>query len=166
MNIKTKLAGVALVAASVFAGTQLASADVPAADGTITGCQNDITGLVRFVDAEASESCGIGETEVTWTDEGLDGYEVVDDFGGYYNSTYHYMEAICPQGKVAVGGGVTAEAQNGTDTPNVLANGKVTASYPKPWSGDPTRSAWRAEMSLPSPAVNRGITVYAICVNE
>ena len=64
----------------VLAGTLLAlvvgvaSAAIPAEDGTITACV-DSKGGVKVIDTEAGATCGGGKTPVTWNQQGATGPE-------------------------------------------------------------------------------------------
>lgn len=50
--------------------TGLAWAGVPAANGVVTGCYDGKSGALRIIDAEAGQSCGNKEKQITWNQTG------------------------------------------------------------------------------------------------
>ena len=52
------------VAALVVALGGVAGASIPGSDGTVSGCYNKKTGLVRVIDAEAGQACTPGENGI------------------------------------------------------------------------------------------------------
>ena len=52
---------------------QMASASVPDASGTIHGCRNNLTTMLRVIDS-ASQSCGSDESGLNWDQSGVKGY--------------------------------------------------------------------------------------------
>src|SRR3954447_15043899 len=60
--------------AALGAGGALAAAAIPGADGTITGCyaaSGGQQGNLRVIDE--GQSCGKGETQITWNQKGVQG---------------------------------------------------------------------------------------------
>jgi Collagen triple helix repeat (20 copies) len=57
----------------VVFGAGLAYAAIPGADGTINGCYEKRTGLLRVIDAEAGKKCLSIETPISWNQKGLKG---------------------------------------------------------------------------------------------
>ena len=64
----------------LFGGATVVSASVPNTDGTISGCINDATGVVRIIDTSKPGTLGrcisvgiLRETPVTWNARGLPG---------------------------------------------------------------------------------------------
>ena len=51
-------------AALVVALGGVAGASIPGSDGTVTGCYNKKTGLIRVIDAEAGQACTPGENRI------------------------------------------------------------------------------------------------------
>jgi hypothetical protein len=56
----------AVVLSVVAAGVAVAS--IPSGDGTISGCRNSKTGILRVIDADAGQSCLAGESPLAWKD--------------------------------------------------------------------------------------------------
>src|SRR4051812_20787347 len=57
------------------AGATFGMAAIPSADGTIHSCITTATGAIRIIDAEGAspQTCGGGETELTWNQRGPTG---------------------------------------------------------------------------------------------
>src|SRR5438105_12753483 len=64
-----------LIAAVLTAvlGAGVAYATIPGADGTISGCYEKRTGILRVIDAEASRQCLSFETPIAWNARGPKG---------------------------------------------------------------------------------------------
>jgi hypothetical protein len=54
----------------VVAGGAAAIASIPARNGTITGCRNKQTGVLRVINAEVGQRCRAGEARLTWNQRG------------------------------------------------------------------------------------------------
>jgi hypothetical protein len=72
--------GAAIVAACLIGAATVVSASIPGPDGTISGCVNDVTGVVRIVDETKSGALGrcistgvLRETSVHWNEAGVSG---------------------------------------------------------------------------------------------
>jgi hypothetical protein len=59
--------------AATAAGATVAGAAIPGSDGTIRGCYERQTGILRVIDAEAGRRCLPFETAVRWNQEGRQG---------------------------------------------------------------------------------------------
>lgn len=59
--------------AFLLVGGAVAWAAVPAANGEITACYSNTTGLMKVIDAEAGRTCGRGDTKLTWNQIGPPG---------------------------------------------------------------------------------------------
>ena len=67
--IKNKLSFmVAIMTAAVIGGvtTAFVQAAIPSSTGIISGCRSNLTGVLRVIDTEDSETCATGETAVDW----------------------------------------------------------------------------------------------------
>lgn len=69
--VASGVAGTLIATVAVAGG--VAYSAVPAASGVITGCYNPGSGQLRVVDAEAGQSCGRSELQVTWNQTGPQG---------------------------------------------------------------------------------------------
>nr|MDQ4041696.1 hypothetical protein [Actinomycetota bacterium] len=58
------------VVAVAFVTGGLAIASIPGNDGTISGCYDNRSGILRVIDAEAGGSCRTSETPLTWSQTG------------------------------------------------------------------------------------------------
>jgi len=104
--------GAALV---LMIGGAVAYAQIPATDGTITGCVLKSSGQVRIIDT-AKESCRSTETTVPWNQagqpgtngtNGVSGYQIVSRSGSLTGNSLVGSSGVllgCPAGKVALGG--------------------------------------------------------------
>ena len=71
-------------------GGGIAVAQIPASDGTITGCVAKPGGTVRIIDAEGGAVCKKGEQTVPWNQAGVpgqDGVSGVHTVRGFVNLT-------------------------------------------------------------------------------
>jgi hypothetical protein len=67
-------ARVLLVATALLAGAAgIALATIPGTGGTISGCYEKKTGILRVIDAEAGKKCLSFETPISWNQRGLKG---------------------------------------------------------------------------------------------
>jgi hypothetical protein len=62
-----------LIVGIVLAGTTVALASIPSADGTIHGCRATKGGSLRVIDADAGQTCGKDEAALTWNQTGPQG---------------------------------------------------------------------------------------------
>lgn len=116
----------------------LALASIPAANRVITGCYDSKSGALRIIDAEAGQSCGSKEKQITWNQTGptgpqglpgpqgtpgpkgdpgpqglqgapgISGYEIVVATSEFSSLEEREVRAACPAGKVVLGGGYWA----------------------------------------------------------
>jgi hypothetical protein len=63
----------ALIAATAFVTGGIALAAIPGSNGTITGCYDNRSGILRVIDAEAGAVCRTSETLLTWSQTGPQG---------------------------------------------------------------------------------------------
>lgn len=68
----------AIGAVSTFA---VVHAAIPAADGTIHGCRNSTTTLLRVID-DATQACDSSETGLNWDQKGVKGYAHITSTSG------------------------------------------------------------------------------------
>lgn len=79
-----KLVSVALVASLTggLIGTVLVTqAAIPASDGTIHGCRNNTTTMLRVID-NSTQTCDSSETALNWDQKGVKAYAFVSYSGG------------------------------------------------------------------------------------
>jgi hypothetical protein len=131
--------GAALI---LMIGGAVAYAQIPSADGTITGCYMKSGGSIRIIDTGAS--CKSSETKLTWNQKGqpgtngtngtpgtngtngVSGWEIVtrsDDDGDIANIKSLGTIIVCPTGKKVTGGGGSASvttAAGGSRFPALL----------------------------------------------
>jgi hypothetical protein len=113
-------------------GGGVAIADIPSSDnGTITACMTKPGGTIRLIDAEVGATCKKGETKVEWNAQGqpgangVSGYEIVREQGDdviQVSTNAIGREALCPEGKVPLGGGGAAGAITDQASSNGLTN--------------------------------------------
>lgn len=91
MRIKKRL--VALAAAGVIlGGTAIATAAIPDSGGTIHSCYN--SGLLpsfKIYDPGAGQSCGLGQTALTWSQTGLAAHFVTGDTDNLVTDSSGYV---------------------------------------------------------------------------
>lgn len=167
------IGAVVAVAAAIALGVGVAEATIPASDGIIHGCYALSGGTLRVIDLGAQATCDAGsEVPLNWNIKGAQGpvgpvgpkgsqgfQGPPGQTGGDASSGYEQVyasfatgsngngtgEADCPNGKLAVGGGVSAQTQTWP-----------TASRPTDDGG-----GWTVSMRGSG---NRQYSVYAICV--
>ena len=103
----------------LMVGGAFAYASIPAADGTITGCVNKTSGVVRIIDT-AKTSCTKNEDTVPWNQagqpgqdgangtNGVSGYQAVtksETFTPVAGQLNTFIGVSCPPGKHVTGGG-------------------------------------------------------------
>jgi hypothetical protein len=129
-------------------GAVLASHDA----NTIHACSHDATGALRQV--EDAEECRQNETAVEWNIEGpqgpqgepgqdgqdgVSGLEVVATEIRVPGTATGRVEAVCPEGKVATGGGHEASADGGNGSNTIIQEsgpGNLSQAEDGTWSGD------------------------------
>ena len=74
---------VLLIATAGLAGaTGIALATIPATGGTISGCYEKKTGILRVIDAEAGKTCLSFETPISWNQKGPKGDQGIAGLAG------------------------------------------------------------------------------------
>jgi hypothetical protein len=154
---------IVLGAVLLMAVGAVAYASIPGPDGVIHACyknSNPAQGALIAIDSAAS--CPSGYTALNWNQTGPQGPAGADGVSGYEHSTPAFADAqevatgvwaagpataICPTGKVVLGGGVQVDGGNTT----------LSTSYS--WPGDVDRWVGAAHGSYDF----GGINVYAIC---
>jgi hypothetical protein len=114
-----KLIALAALAVAVAAVSGLGYAAIPGADGVISACR-DSRGVLKVIDAEAGETCGPNQQQLTWNQQGPQGPAGPPGASGV--SGWQYVvspgrdippgsaggwNVDCPVGKKALGGGVS-----------------------------------------------------------
>ena|SRR5438067_1229814 len=171
--MRVVIGAVVAAAAAIALGVGVAEATIPAGDGTIHGCYALAGGTLRVFDSATPATCSAGsEVPLNWNvtggqgpkgpvgPQGFQGFQgPTGQTGGGASSGYEQVaasfvtagngngtgEADCPNGKLAVGGGVSAQTQT-----------YPTASRPTDGGG-----GWIVSMRG---SANRQYSVYAICV--
>jgi hypothetical protein len=110
-----RLLVVAVAALALIGGIQVAQAAIPdSSTGVITGCYHNSTGALRVIDAQAGQTCGSGQTQLTWNQEGPQGPAGLADLeevitaappGFLQPENETEANAVCPGGKSAISGG-------------------------------------------------------------
>lgn len=72
-EVGPRLATALAVAGVVGIGATVASAAIPSLDGSINGCYESRTGLLRVIDAEAGAACTSREQGIRWNQQGPKG---------------------------------------------------------------------------------------------
>jgi hypothetical protein len=104
----------ALVVIVMLLASGVAIASIPGPDGVIHGCYKNSNGDLIVIDHAAN--CPGGYTSLNWNQvgppgpSGIAGHEVVtaQDLVPAFSSFNESVDAFCPTGKVATGGGFTA----------------------------------------------------------
>jgi hypothetical protein len=112
---------------------------------------------------------GAGPQGIPGAAGGLSGYQVVTKDGDYTEETGGFVKfvgdaAVCPAGKVAVGGGASGSLSFNNSSEGSL---DLVQSYPDQQGGN---SQWSATVGRPDGAYFRvderiNYTIYAVCVN-
>ena len=118
--MKNGLKTLALVATLVIVGG-IATAAIPAADGTISACYKKTTKILRVINAEAGQVCNADERPLTWNQAGqpgtpgTDGTNGTDGVSGYERVVAQFSQpagqgvvsyqAFCASGNEPLGGG-------------------------------------------------------------
>jgi hypothetical protein len=156
----------------VLLSSAVALAAIPSAEGTIHGCRDNRSGVLRVIDAEAGQTCTTKETALTWNQQGqpgpigpagpqgpagpagqngVSGHEVVFTAFTALANDRTTAAVGCPSGKKVVGGGYTT---SGAD-----ADVEVTDSAPQ----HPHWTAWVVGVRNGTSA-NVFSQIFAICV--
>jgi len=78
---KLTLGSLVAMAGAIVGSVLVAQASIPASDGTISGCRNNTTTMLRVIDSAAS-SCDANESTLNWDQKGVRAYAFVN-----YNSS-------------------------------------------------------------------------------
>jgi hypothetical protein len=157
MNAMSKLkTGIVAAGVLLALAVGVSYAAIPSANGTISACVKPNGEIQKLVDAEAGETCGGNKHLVSWNEQGppgLSGYEVVKRSGYDSTTDTQWARAICPTGKVPIGGGGRPDAP-------VSMNAVITQSIP-----EPEYNSWRVDAKALNPpgTTSWGVEVYAIC---
>jgi hypothetical protein len=146
-------------------GGAVAYAAIPSANGVFTACINKTSGAVRIIDTATAQRCSSNELRRSWNQQGADGVS------GYQKvvSTHTFpagtgaaggfgVQADCPTGKVATGGGGSFVDANGD--PVTFNSDVVNASFPTPDS-----TGWVIVLTGSSFDTKdiTGISAYVLC---
>jgi hypothetical protein len=72
--IRTRAARIGILATALLGvGAGIAAATIPGSNGTINGCYEKRTGILRVIDAGAGTKCTSFETPITWNQQGQRG---------------------------------------------------------------------------------------------
>jgi hypothetical protein len=72
--IRTRAARMLILATALLGiAAGIAYATIPGSNGTINGCYEKRTGILRVIDAEAGKACLSGETPISWNQRGPKG---------------------------------------------------------------------------------------------
>ena len=136
---RTLIVGGAVLALGVGGG--VAIADIPSStDGTVTACMLKPGGTIRLIDAQAGAVCKKGEIKVEWNAEGQPGTDGTDGVSGYeivieqdtveveVSTNVVSQTALCPAGKVPMGGGGVGGAITGV--PSSSGHTNIQRSLP------------------------------------
>jgi len=93
----------------------IASAAVPSANGTISGCYDNRTGDLRVIDSSRGETCRRGETAITWSQQGPAGQNGAPGATGSAGPT-GAAGAVGPSGPQGEQGEPGTPAEGGTLT--------------------------------------------------
>jgi hypothetical protein len=137
-----KRLGLAVAVATALTGGAVAYATIPDANGVIHGCYRIDGGQLRVIDAG---SCKPSETALSWSQTGPRGPQGPAGVSGYQTissddvvvqpGTLGQAYAICPEPKVAIGGGFNETS----------ANARVVASQAGPEAGGLLPSVWEVD---------------------
>ena len=143
-------------------------AAIPASNGTISACK-DNKGALRVIDAEAGQTCNTNQQLLTWNQHGpaaTAGREIVSAENLQQDgAAFKNAQAVCPSGKLAVGGGAQAYAVN-ADGSQALPHG-IALQGSAPISEANGVSGWFAYARVIDPTTAEAawrLTVHAICV--
>lgn len=151
------LASAALMVAGV--GTGVAVAAIPdSSTGVLTACRvTGDAGNVRIIDKQGGASCHSYETELSWdTTPGLPGRQIVSNTGNVSWGSKGTVNATCPAGKVAVGGGFESPDTGNSPEFEVYWSKPVDSGGNSMWQ---VRTNNRTGGSIT-------VTAYAVCVSE
>jgi hypothetical protein len=145
----------------VIAGTVVAAAAIPDANGVIHACRKNNGGTLRVIDTDAGQTCASNETALNWSQTGPQGppgaggisglHVVSQNFTAPPNNPGFTVNATvpCPTGEIAVSGGFILSS-----TQSLV----VDASRPSSTTG------WNVIVNTIS--ADSGIfTVYATCAS-
>jgi hypothetical protein len=151
---------------------------IPSNDGTISGCVDEHTGVLRVVDFDAGNTCSKHENRIEWNQRGpagVSGYEIVAAdgssneagvaIGSHQGNAVDAQQtqtatAYCPPGKKVTGGGVDVSFAPGIT---------VNASHPQNPPGQTGPSArdggWTGIATIDPYLAGRlwNINVWAFC---
>lgn len=161
MKVAGSLIGILLGASLV---TVVSAQNGAAIDDTVQACVDNKTGETRIVSAARKKKCRSDESPLEWSVQGppgLSGLVLKTETSGTPSGGYGLVSKTvnCPDGKLALGGGVKVTNGSGQDK-----DGMIMSSYPV---GSPP-SGWFASASTQyTTAGGRGtgdrIAVYVVC---
>jgi hypothetical protein len=162
MKAVAAVAALSLLASAAYAA-------IPAGNGTISACK-DAKGALKVIDVEAGQTCNANQTLLEWGQQGpagppgpvgqdgVSGRQVVYGTSTVDSNTKSAV-AICPSGKLPIGGGATVGTQSGPSwvTPSGVA---LTSTYP-------TSNMWAASaQEVVATDQVWTIVVYAVCATS
>lgn len=155
-----------VVAASItLFATGVAVAAIPSADGLITACVR-AGGQLRVIDAEAGETCSANETQVEWSTGGEDHVhrppvtQHQADTGPIPPGEQRTAIALCPTGKVSVGGFYVDRGPPSIDSHVGVAGDFIPISTAAGPDG------YQVSVSVPADGITheRGYSAFVNCV--
>lgn len=175
MHVKSWIVGV-VVGAVAATGVAVAYAAVPSSSGVIHGCYNPAAGYkLRVLDTAKMARCPSGWRALSWNESGprgLPGVQGAPGVSGYTVATATFdvsptgpnnatADAVCPTGKVPIGGGYTGGATGDVTT---MEDGPILS---RDANQAITGGAWRVTLQAFGGGFGSNATfaVYAICAN-
>jgi hypothetical protein len=151
---------VALLALVLAAGG-VTYAAIPDAQGTITACTDNKSGLLRAIDKEAGATCRSNETELSWNKQGVPGLELVTAASAVNSVSPKTAIALCPPGKRVLGGGAEILGGGLGIPPDGTHYVNLTDAFPQFGLGSYVASANEQQPF----GDDWGLTAYAICAS-
>jgi hypothetical protein len=140
----------------------VALAAIPDSNNVIHACRKNSDGSLRVIDTEAGQRCPNGYTPLSWRQDGLPGYQVVEQSAtipaGYAEREFGAVQVRCPSGTRPLGGGGYGPQGGG-------ANWVLTLS--SPFMAGTDAIGWNAKfLNVGSVPDNQfDATAYAICAD-
>jgi hypothetical protein len=151
---------VALLALVLAAGG-VTYAAIPDAQGTITACTDNKSGILRAIDKEAGATCRSNETELSWNEQSVPGLEVITATTPINSDSPKTVTAFCPTDKRVLGGGAEIIGGQLGIPPDGTAHVYLTDAFP----GIGLRQYLASAVETDTHAFNWGLTAYAICAS-
>jgi hypothetical protein len=151
----------------------VAYASIPDSNGVIHACRKNTDGSVRVIDTDLGQTCASGWTAFTWNQtgpqgptgatgaqgpagaDGVSGLQTFEASGTANATSIKTLAVACPNGKVALGGGVEVDP---------FVDMAIVASVPQGATGDGSDNAsgWLAEVKN-NDSNAQTVHVWVIC---